>query len=76
MNQQAKSDLLQNLDDRAGTGSTIFVGQRPHSDWHEFIDDPLIADAVLDRLSRNRYHIKLKSDSQRRSDARLDDGAG
>lgn len=71
LKKQAKSDLLQILDDRVGMGSTIFVGQRPHSDWHEFIDDPHIADAVLDRLSSKRYHIKLKGDSQRRSDARL-----
>lgn len=75
MNQQAKSDLLQILDDRVGMGSTIFVGQRPHSDWHEFIDDPLIADAVLDRLSSRRYHIKLKGESQRRSEARLDNAS-
>lgn len=71
MNQQAKADLLQVLDDRVGKGSTIFVGQRPYNDWHEFIDDPLIADAVLDRLSSNRFHIKLKGDSKRRSEAKL-----
>ncbi|MBL1437744.1 MAG: ATP-binding protein [Rhodobacteraceae bacterium] len=70
MNPQAKADLLQILDSRIGMGSTIFVGQRPYNDWHELIDDPLIADAVLDRLSRNRYHIKLKGNSQRRSEAK------
>lgn len=69
MTQQAKADLLQFLDDRVGIGSTIFVGQRPYSDWHDFIDDLLIADAILDRLSSNRHHIKLKGHSQRRSDA-------
>lgn len=74
MNQQAKADLLQVLDDRVGVGSTIFVGQRPYSDWHDFIDDPLIADAVLDRLSSNHHHIRLKGHSQRRSEARLAEG--
>lgn len=71
MQQQAKADLLQVLDDRVGVGSTIFVGQRPYNDWHEYIDDPLIADAVLDRLSSNRYQINLTRDSQRRSEANL-----
>lgn len=75
MKQQAKADLLQVLDDRVGVGSTIFVGQRPYNDWHEFIDDPLIADAVLDRLSSNRFQINLQGDSQRRSDANLSTGA-
>ena len=63
--------FLQVLDDRVGNGSTIFVGQRPFNDWHEFIDDPLIADAVLDRLSSNRFHMNLKGDSKRRSEAKL-----
>ena len=74
MKQQAKADLLQVLDDRVGVGSTIFVGQRPYNDWHEFIDDPLIADAVLDRLSSNRFQINLEGDSQRRSEANLSTG--
>lgn len=74
MNQQAKADLLQVLDDRVGVGSTIFVGQRPYGDWYDFIDDPLIADAVLDRLSSNHHHIKLEGHSQRRSEARLAEG--
>lgn len=71
MNQQAKADLLLVLDDRVSAGSTIFVGQRPYGDWHDFIDDPIIADAVLDRLSSNHHHIKLEGHSQRRSEARL-----
>lgn len=71
MTQQGKADLLQVLDDRVGVGSTIFVGQRPYNDWHQFIDDLLIADAILDRLSSNRHHIKLKGHSQRRSEAKL-----
>lgn len=72
MTQQCKSDLLEIMDDRVGSRSTIFVGQRPYNDWHSFIDDPIIADAVLDRLSSNRYHIKLKGQSLRRKEASLD----
>lgn len=73
MTQQGKSDLLEIMDDRGGSRSTIFVGQRPYNDWHSFIDDPIIADAVLDRLSSNRYHIKLKGQSRRKKEANLDD---
>jgi DNA replication protein DnaC len=68
---QAKADVLQILDDRVGVGSTIFVGQRPYSDWHEFIDEPLIADAVLDRLSSNHFQINLQGVSQRCSEPNL-----
>ena len=73
MNQQAKSDLLAVIEDRVNVRSTIFVGQRPYNDWHAFIDDPIIADAVLDRLSHNRFHVKLKGQSQRKKEASLAD---
>lgn len=72
MNEQEKSILFDLIDDRVGTLSTIVVGQRPYNDWHAFIDDPIIADAILDRLSRKRYHIKLRGESMRRSDATFD----
>ncbi|MEP5761832.1 MAG: ATP-binding protein [Litoreibacter sp.] len=55
MNQQDKSDLLAIVEDRVTSRSTIFIGQRPYNNRHAFIDDPIIADAVLDRLSHNRY---------------------
>ena len=64
MTQQRKSDLLEIMDDRVGAKSTIFIGQRPYNDSHSFIDDPILVDAVLDRLSSNRLHIKLKGQSR------------
>lgn len=64
--------LFDILDDRAGTHSTIVVGQRPYNDWHGFIDDPVIADAILDRLSSKRYHIKLRGESMRLKEASFD----
>ena len=33
----------------------------------------IIADAVLDRLSRDRHHIKLRGESLRRREASFDD---
>lgn len=38
----------------------------------DFIHNPVIADAVLDGLSRDRFYIKLRSDSLRRPDANFD----
>jgi len=73
MTQQSKSDLLAIVEDRVNLKSTVFVGQRPYNDWHAFIDDPIIADAVLDRLSHNRHHIKLKGKSRRKKEACFDD---
>ncbi|WP_227287985.1 ATP-binding protein [Boseongicola sp. H5] len=73
MSEAEKSILFDIIEDRAGTLSTIIVGQRPYNDWHAFIDNPVIADAVLDRLSRDRHHIKLRGESLRRRDADFKD---
>lgn len=73
MSEGEKSILFDITEDRAGTRSTMIAGQRPYNDWHSFIDNPVIADAVLDRLSRDRHHIKLRGDSLRRREASFDD---
>jgi DNA replication protein DnaC len=34
--------------------------------WHEWIADPTLADAILDRLVNNAYKIDLKGNSRRK----------
>jgi len=34
--------------------------------WHEWIGDPTVADAVLDRLVHNAYKLDLKGPSKRK----------
>ena len=34
--------------------------------WHKYLDDPTVADAILDRLVHNAYKIKLKGESMRK----------
>ena len=31
--------------------------------WHAYLDDPTVADAILDRLIHNAYRIKLDGDT-------------
>jgi DNA replication protein DnaC len=61
----ARRDLLEILDDRHGTRSTIVTAQIPVKKWHEAIGDPTLADAILDRLVHNSYRIELTGLSQR-----------
>lgn len=65
----ARRDLLEILDDRHGTRSTIVTSQLPVKTWHETIGDPTLADAILDRLVHNSYRIELTGESQRKNDA-------
>jgi DNA replication protein DnaC len=63
---QERRDLLEILEDRYGTRSTIITSQLPPAAWYEYIGDPTLADAILDRLVHNAHRIELKGDSMRK----------
>jgi DNA replication protein DnaC len=53
--------LLEILEDRYQQNATIITTQLPIKKWHEFIDEATLADAILDRIVHNAYHIKLQA---------------
>jgi DNA replication protein DnaC len=59
-------DLLELIDDRHGSGATLFTSQYPVAVWHELIGNPTIADALLDRLVHGAYRIDLTGESMRK----------
>src|SRR5439155_25113680 len=61
----ARSDLLEVIDDRAGTRATIVTSQLPVEHWHAWIGDATIADAILDRLLSRSHRLPLKGKSMR-----------
>jgi DNA replication protein DnaC len=61
-----RRDLLEVIEDRHGIASTILTSQLPIENWHEYIGDPTIADAILDRLIHNAHRINLKGGSMRK----------
>ncbi|KGM54078.1 ATPase AAA [Lysobacter daejeonensis GH1-9] len=63
---RGRADLLEVLDDRVGSGATIVAGQMPIKDWHSFINDPALADAILDRLIHSSHKLALKGESMRK----------
>ena len=63
---QGRSDLMELLDDRVGSHSTIILGQMPIKEWHSFINDPALADAILDRLVHSSLKLPLQGESMRR----------
>jgi len=66
-----RRDLLEILEDRHGTRSTLVTSQFPIEKWHDVIGDPTLADAILDRLVHNAYKINLKGGSMRKRQAKL-----
>ena len=61
--------LLEILDDRYQRRSTIATSQYPVNQWHETMEDPTLADAVLDRLIHNAHIIELTGESMRKKQA-------
>ena len=59
-------DLLEILDDRHSTASTLITSQLPPTRWHELIGDATVADAILDRLIHGAHRIELKGESMRK----------
>jgi len=66
-----RRDLLEVIEDRHGSASTIITSQLPVENWHEMIGDPTIADALLDRLVHNAHRINLKGESMRKRKSSL-----
>lgn len=61
-----KLALLQILEDRYQKKSTVISSQLPVSKWHEYIKEPTIADAMMDRITANAHKLELKGESLRK----------
>lgn len=65
-----RNDLLELLDDRVGSKATLITSQLPVNSWHEWLNDPTLADAILDRIVHSAHKIGLKGESMRRKQAK------
>jgi DNA replication protein DnaC len=61
-----RNDLLEVLEDRYGRASTVVTSQLEQKKWHEWIGEPTVADAILDRLVHNAYKLDLVGTSGRK----------
>ena len=62
-----RRDLMEIVEDRYGAGSTLITSQLPVDAWHDVIDEPTFADAILDRLVHNAYRLELDGHSMRKT---------
>jgi DNA replication protein DnaC len=66
LSEEAVRDLLEILDDRYDRRSTLITSQLPVDQWHAYLGDRTVADAILDRLVHNSYRLVLKGESMRK----------
>jgi DNA replication protein DnaC len=66
LDHNTKLTLLQLLEDRYGKRATIITSQLPVKSWYQYLDEPTLADAIMDRLSGSAHRIELKGESLRK----------
>ncbi|MFT5062627.1 MAG: DNA replication protein DnaC, partial [Polaromonas sp.] len=73
LNAAQRRDLMEIVEDRYEAGSTLITSQLPVDAWHDVIGEPTFADAILDRLVHNAYHIGLDGQSMRKTKVKTGD---
>lgn len=66
MNREEQRELLEIVEDRYDRKACVITSQLPVKAWHDGMQDPTLADAILDRLVHNAYKLELKGESMRR----------
>lgn len=61
-----RQDLLEVLEDRDGSRSTVITSQLPREQWHDYLGEPTVADAILDRVVHRAFPIALTGPSRRK----------
>jgi DNA replication protein DnaC len=60
------SDLFEVIEERTFAGSTIITAQLPVKEWHNYLGNATIADAMMDRLIYSAHRIEMKGESMRK----------
>ena len=67
MTDSERRDLLEILEDRYGSSSTVLTSQVPTKKWHEMLTDPTVADAICDRVVHNAHVLAVRGPSIRQT---------
>ena len=57
--------IMQLIEDRHGKTSTVITSQLPINKWYDYLNEPTLADAILDRILQQANPIELKGQSIR-----------
>ncbi len=66
LTQEQSEDMMELIDDRYLSGSTIVTSQLPKDKIYQAFPEPTLADAICDRLLHNSHTLTLKGESRRK----------
>ena len=72
LTRQQRNDLMEVIEDRHDRRSTLIASQLPFENWHDYIGEATLADAILDRLLHGAHRLKLTGESMRRERSTID----
>jgi DNA replication protein DnaC len=59
-------DLFNIIEERHQLKSTIITSQLPIDKWHQYLGEPTLADAILDRILQNINRVEMGGESMRK----------
>jgi DNA replication protein DnaC len=65
MGDRERRHMLEVLEDRNQTRSTVVTSQFPIQNWHDVVASPTLADAIVERILTRAHRVELKGDSIR-----------
>lgn len=68
-----RQDIMELVEDRTGRASLIITSQLPVESWHEYIGDPTLSDAILDRILSRTHVLNIDGPSLRPMYADMED---
>ena len=71
-----RQELLEIIDDRLGKSSLMITSQLPTEQWHVYLGEATIADAILDRIVHRAHILKLNGESMRKKMSPLKSSSG
>ena len=72
LDQNTRLALLQILEERYERKSILIASQLPVAKWYDYIGEPAMADAIMDRLISNATHIiELRGESLRKKNRKI-----
>ena len=65
------NNLFEIIEERMFNGAVIITAQLPISEWHAYLGNETIADAMMDRLIHTAHKVNLKGESMRKMMANI-----
>ena len=70
---KGRQDIFELFEDKTEAGSLLIASQLPVNEWHSYIKEPTIADAMIDRVVHHSHRIEITGESMRKLKGKLEE---